>query len=148
MTNKFLIFLALVFFIVSCSKSNKNYTTYGETITDANTVFVNQISSQKKFNQSPIKITAIVNQVCQSKGCWMTLENDDNETIRVKFKDYGFFVPKDIAGKEVIVEGVITEKELDLESAKHYAEDANIPFDSSRTYREFELIASGVLLSN
>ena len=48
---------------------------------------------------------AKVLEVCQMKGCWMRVELDQEETVMVRFKDYGFFVPKDIAGSEVWVEG-------------------------------------------
>ncbi|MBK8328994.1 MAG: DUF4920 domain-containing protein [Bacteroidetes bacterium] len=31
--------------------------------------------------------------MCQKKGCWMELKNNDGTTLRVTFKDYGF-MPK------------------------------------------------------
>jgi len=42
----------------------------------------------------------------------------------VRFKDYGFFVPKDISGKDVIVEGKAYSTEVSVEELRHYAEDA------------------------
>jgi hypothetical protein len=44
--------------------------------------------------------------------------------MRVTFKDYGFFVPKDISGKTIIAEGLVTEEIIPEEDARHYAEDA------------------------
>ncbi len=44
--------------------------------------------------------------------------------MRVTFKDYGFFVPKDIAGKTVVVEGVAQKKTTPVSELRHYAEDA------------------------
>ncbi|MDP5159006.1 MAG: DUF4920 domain-containing protein [Flaviramulus sp.] len=70
------------------------------------------------------KITAKVIEVCQSKGCWMTLNLEDGNEVMVKFKDYGFFVPKDIAGKEVIVNGKAFVNEVSVDEQQHYAEDA------------------------
>ncbi|MEL6846739.1 MAG: DUF4920 domain-containing protein, partial [Bacteroidota bacterium] len=42
-----------------------------------------------------VKISGEVQAACQAKGCWMTLPLADGSNMRVKFKDYGFFVPKD-----------------------------------------------------
>ena len=53
------------------------------------------------------KVTGQINNVCQMKGCWMNISDDAaTEPVFVQFKDYAFFVPKDAAGKEVVIEGV------------------------------------------
>ena len=70
------------------------------------------------------KMTAKVNEVCQSKGCWMKLDLGNGEEVMVKFKDYGFFMPKDIAGKEVVINGKAFVNEMPVDEQKHYAEDA------------------------
>lgn len=70
------------------------------------------------------KMKAKVTEVCQAKGCWMTLDIGDNKEVMVKFKDYGFFVPKDITGKEVIINGKAYVKEVSVDEQRHYAEDA------------------------
>lgn len=69
------------------------------------------------------KFTATVTEVCQSKGCWMKLKMDGGEEAMVRFKDYGFFVPKDIAGKEVTVAGNAFIDVMSVEDQRHYAED-------------------------
>jgi hypothetical protein len=69
-------------------------------------------------------MTAEVIEVCQAKGCWMTLKLENGEEAMVKFKDYGFFMPKDIAGKEVILNGKAFVNEVPVEEQRHYAEDA------------------------
>ncbi|SFZ93927.1 protein of unknown function [Flaviramulus basaltis] len=70
------------------------------------------------------KMIAKVNNVCQAKGCWMTLNLEDGNEVMVKFKDYGFFVPKDIAGKEVVINGKAFVNEVSIDEQRHYAEDA------------------------
>jgi hypothetical protein len=70
---------------------------------------------------------AKVSEVCQDRGCWMNLvdpEAASNESLFVKFKNYGFFVPKDIAGRQVLVEGVAFKQETTVKELRHYAEDA------------------------
>ncbi|MDW8286601.1 MAG: DUF4920 domain-containing protein [Flammeovirgaceae bacterium] len=63
-------------------------------------------------------------EVCQNAGCWMTLEKTDGTTMRVKFKDYKLFMPKDIAGKEVVIHGKAMKKEIPVDELQHYAADA------------------------
>ncbi len=69
------------------------------------------------------KFTAMVTEVCQSKGCWMKLQLEDGQQTMVRFKDYGFFMPMDIKGKEVIVNGLAFVEEMSVEDQKHYAKD-------------------------
>lgn len=69
------------------------------------------------------KFKATVTSVCQSKGCWMKLQMKDGQETMVRFKDYGFFMPMDIKGKEVIVNGLAFVEEMSVEDQRHYAKD-------------------------
>lgn len=62
-------------------------------------------------------------EVCSVKGCWMRVQQDGQELF-VRFKDYGFFVPKDASGKRVVMHGVSEKKMASVEELRHYAEDA------------------------
>ncbi|MGB5668108.1 MAG: DUF4920 domain-containing protein, partial [Maribacter sp.] len=97
-----------------------------------------------------IKFTGVVSDVCQAKGCWMKVQLQDGNEAMVRFKDYGFFVPKDITGKEVIVNGFAFVEEMSAEDQRHYAKDGGKSkeeiekiIDSKKTYG-FE--ADGVIL--
>ena len=96
------------------------------------------------------KMIAKVNSVCQAKGCWMTLDLGDEQEVMVKFKDYGFFVPKDISGKEVIINGKAYVKEVSIDVQRHYAEDAGKSLEEIAAITEvkktFSFEADGVLL--
>lgn len=70
------------------------------------------------------KVQGTVESVCQVKGCWMNVKLDDGQTMRVTFKDYGFFVPKDLAGKTVVFEGKAFQKVTTVKDLQHFAEDA------------------------
>lgn len=70
------------------------------------------------------KVYGEIKDVCSMKGCWMTIDLPNGETMRVTFKDYGFFVPKNSHGYPVIIEGIATKKFTDVATLKHYAEDA------------------------
>ena len=96
------------------------------------------------------KMFATVNEVCQAKGCWMTLNLENGNEVRVKFKDYGFFVPKDISGKEVIVNGKAFVDEVSVDELRHYAEDAGKTKEEIaqiiETKKTFSFEADGVLV--
>ena len=95
------------------------------------------------------KFEARVNEVCKEKGCWMRLNVGDDE-VMVKFKDYGFFVPKNIDGKDVIVNGKAFISEVSVEDQRHYAKDAGKSSDEIAAITEVETTlsfeADGVLL--
>ena len=67
-----------------------------------------------------IAVEGKVADVCQMKGCWMVL-TDGTRAVRTTFMDYGFFVPKDLAGRTVVAEGVLARATVDEETRRHYA---------------------------
>ena len=129
------------------------YASFGDKITDENVISkaeaVEVYKNLKVGDTVSLKMTTKVNEVCQSKGCWMRLDLG-NEEVMVKFKDYGFFMPKNIAGKEVIVNGKAFVSEVSVEEQRHYAEDAGKPEDEIAAITEVEKTlsfeADGVLL--
>jgi hypothetical protein len=96
------------------------------------------------------KITAKVNSVCQAKGCWMLLDLEDGNEVMVKFKDYGFFMPMNIAGDEVIINGKAYVSEVSVEEQRHYAEDAGKTAEEiaqiTEVKKTYSFLADGVLL--
>lgn len=73
----------------------------------------------------PYKVEAKIAKVCKNKGCWFTMTDDSvDQEIRVKMKDYGFFVPRNADGSRAVVEGMLTSREMSEKEAQHYAEDA------------------------
>lgn len=78
-----------------------------------------------------VTVEGTVESVCPKKGCWMVLRDGDR-TMRVTFKDYGFFVPMDIAGRRVCCEGVFSVEETPVDEARHYLEDAGRHEEAAR----------------
>ena len=64
-----------------------------------------------------------ITEVCQAKGCWMKVDLSDGKEVFVRFKDYGFFVPTDSAGKEVVLNGRAFVEEMSVDDQRHYAMD-------------------------
>jgi hypothetical protein len=95
------------------------------------------------------KFQAPVNSVCKMKGCWMRLAVGDQEAF-VKFKDYGFFVPKYLSEVAVIVSGKAYVSKTSVEDLKHFAQDAGKTQDEIDAITEPELsldfMADGVLV--
>lgn len=110
-------------FIISASLSGQTRS-FGEKIEEGsiieNSKIQNLFLAKEKFNA---KLKAKVTDVCQMKGCWMKLEIGDEKDIMVNFKDYSFFVPKNIIGKEVIVSGEAFKRNISVDELKHYARD-------------------------
>lgn len=98
---------------------------YGEELSDAKAVKATNLEKTMAGEEAmKMKLKGEIAEVCQMKGCWMTITTGDGETIRVTFKDYGFFVPKDAAGKKTVIEGEAKMETVDVATLKHYAEDA------------------------
>ena len=97
-----------------------------------------------------IQLEAEVQSVCQVKGCWMNLVLDSGEEVWVTFKDYSFFVPKDIGGRKVLVNGIAQLTEISEEDQKHYAKDAGKSEEEISRIKgikkKYSLIADGVVL--
>lgn len=97
-----------------------------------------------------VKIRAIAKDVCQKKGCWMTVELADGESMRIKFKDYGFFVPMDISGKEVVFSGKAYTETTPVDELRHYAEDGGATEEEIAAITEDEtkvtFMADGVMI--
>ncbi len=95
------------------------------------------------------KFQAPVNSVCKMKGCWMRLAVGDQEAF-VKFKDYGFFVPKYLSEVEVIVSGKAYVSKTSVEDLKHFAQDAGKIQEEIDAITEpelsFDFMADGVLV--
>ncbi len=99
--------------------------TYGKTIDSKNALAVDALKSKMNSTEAlNAKVTGKVLEVCSKKGCWMKLENANGEPMRVTFKDYGFFMPENIVGKNVVIKGISKVKTTSVAELKHYAEDA------------------------
>ena len=97
-----------------------------------------------------IKISAPIVNVCQKKGCWMNVDLGEGKQMMVRFKDYGFFVPKDADGKIAVIDGVAFREVLSVDMLRHYAEDAGKSKEEIEKITEPEtrlsFEASGVLI--
>ena len=76
-----------------------------------------------EFEGKKLRVTAPIQSVCRKKGCWVLLAQD-GVTMRIRFKDYKFFLPTNSKGYIATVEGVGKLTMIPEDVARHYAEDA------------------------
>ena len=76
----------------------------------------------------------------------------DGRQMRVRFKDYAFFVPKDISGKTVVVNGWAHREAVSVSDLQHYAKDAGKSAKEvaaiTKPEEQLNFEADGVLVQN
>ncbi|MBL7801885.1 MAG: DUF4920 domain-containing protein [Chitinophagales bacterium] len=101
---------------------------YGAIITKDGAITLAQAEADMKAKgetkKENVVIYGIVDEVCQKKGCWMTVDNGNGKKVRIRFKDYAFFVPANISGWTVYAKGTVFFDTTTVEELKHYATDA------------------------
>jgi hypothetical protein len=107
-----------------CSSENEN--NFGEKIDEQGAITVKELETKLAQSNAPVeaKVTGKVKEVCKNEGCWLTMDMGNEKELMVRMKDHEFFVPKDIDGKTVVVEGEAYMDTTSVEDLKHYAEDA------------------------
>lgn len=93
-----------------------------ENLEQKNNVYANLVTG----NSTQTQLKGTIKEVCQAKGCWMRVDLSNGEEVFVRFKDYGFFVPTDVAGNEVVMNGKAFIEEMSVEDQKHYAKDKGL----------------------
>ncbi|NER10694.1 protein of unknown function [Muriicola jejuensis] len=163
----FNIFLVLFVLLAGCKENNpQNQTAASESTASESQYFGSVFDAEGALSgdkvvmalselQTPdsltVSFTGKVTDVCQMKGCWIKVSLDEGEEIRVTFKDYGFFVPKDITGKEVTLHGTGFIEELSVEDQRHFAKDGGASEEEIQKITSpkvtYSFVADGVLLN-
>lgn len=162
MIQKITLAFAILNLLISCEtkkeapeKAKISYAKFGDSITDEQALSASEMmekfTSLKEGDTLSVKFKSTINEICQNKGCWMTLDLMDENEAFVKFKDYGFFVPMNAQKRDVIVEGKAFIEETPIAELKHYAEDegkSKAAIDSIvAPKKEFKFLAHGVLIA-
>lgn len=95
-----------------------------------------------------VAVKGEITGVCPKRGCWVSLKTDNGASFFVKMKDYAFFVPTALKGKNVVLEGNAERKVTSVEELKHYAKDAKkskAEIDAIKAPKEeIRFMASGI----
>lgn len=108
------------------------------------------LKNSKKTDHVTVK--GVVTDVCEKRGCWVTIQTENGSPFFVKMKDYAFFVPTSLKGKNVVLEGVAEKKITSVEELKHYAKDGKKPQSEidaiTAPKEEIRFLASGIKVVN
>lgn len=117
--------LAVATLITGCVQPDRLDTLAGwEVYGDAQPVNTTvHIAALGAMNGEPTAIEGWIEGVCLKKGCWMKVREGDDEVL-VRFRDYGFFVPRNARGRRTVIEGVPQVRVFDVEQRRHLASDA------------------------
>jgi hypothetical protein len=155
----FSMLILTVFLAFSACKSSDKSTanaggmiTLGEDFKVAKVMSYDHLLSQlKPGKEMEVQVEGLVDGVCQAKGCWMNIVSNKNpqaEKMFVKFHNYGFFMPKDLSGKKVIMKGKAYVEETSVDELRHYAEDEGRSKEDiakiTQPTKELKFMATGV----
>lgn len=152
----FIAILAFINVVAFASDGNKSAKkakaqTFGEKISKSKAIDAKELPSLMEGKEKEsFKITGKINEVCQVKGCWLTVDLGDGKQMRMTFKDYGFFVPKDAPGKTFYAQGEAKVKTTSVDMLRHYAEDAGKSKEEIEAIntpkKELVFVAKGVIV--
>ncbi|MHB1176734.1 MAG: DUF4920 domain-containing protein [Daejeonella sp.] len=131
---KILLYAVIIACVTACNTSPrtelhaieniKGKPIYGDSIPNGNIIELTAISTAMKDEMKmDLKIRGKVQQVCKEKGCWMLMKLSNGDDMRVTFKDYKIFVPQDLIGKEVVLDGFAFRDTTTVEKLQHYARE-------------------------
>ena len=148
-----LVLLFFIFSLAGCSKlvekKPQHFGEYGQPIDIMNALAIDKVAEFKDGEK--IQLATTIESTCAMKGCWMEVKDGKGGTMRVTFKDYGFFVPTEgMEGKETVIEGILEKKTYTVDELRHFAEDAGKSAEEvaliTEPKEEFSFIAEGVVI--
>jgi hypothetical protein len=109
------------------------------------------LENPESYTKKTVVVEGIIAASCTRKGCWMQLapsEEKADQSVRVTFKDYGFFIPLEAKGMKARAEGVAVVKTLSKADADHLEEEgAKLTRQKDGTALEVSFVANGVELT-
>ena len=149
--------ISVIFFIFNTAQagpkpsvkvSKTNDTQFGQLKQDQPVLtLAGVISNFQDHKGKMVTFEATPKKVCEKKGCWMVLKDGEYE-VRTLFKDYGFFVPSDIVGKKVRVQGIMERKKVSAAKIRHFMKDEGQKMEEIKKVKtgqiKFQFVATGV----
>lgn len=118
---------------------------FGSTLPESGTPisFGELMKDNQQYLDQEVLVATRIAKVCQKKGCFFVAQ-EGSSMARVTFKDYGFFIPTDSGGKNVVLLGTFSRKSVSKEQAEHYAADLGEKAVSTAGKYEYSIVASAV----
>jgi hypothetical protein len=148
----FLVFTLALVQLSTAQNGQAADNTYGAAFTPDEVIPATELPAKMRGQERlDAQIEGVVKSVCQAKGCWMRVDVGDGQEMLVKFKDYGFFVPTNSAGKRVVMNGTAFTETTSVEELRHYAKDAGKSAKEiakiKKPERSLQFEADGVVLA-
>tara|TARA_Y100000385_G_scaffold268206_1_gene305024 strand:+ start:184 stop:636 length:453 start_codon:yes stop_codon:yes gene_type:complete len=147
---KNLYFILITVILSSCS--TKEFQFFGMEIEDkVSHSYADVFELAQNGPVENVILDGFITQTCAKKGCWMDVKMAQGDTMMVRFKDYGFFVPKEgVEDLRTVMRGTAKMDTISVDLLRHYAEDAGETEDKIMQITEprfvLEFIADGVLI--
>ena len=113
---KKILLLSSIVFAFACTNNSEtdntitelDYTIYGDSTMNLEGIISGEelIEILNTQDSTIVKVEGVISEVCSKKGCWMDVNIGGENTLFVRFMDYGFFMPLDAAGTTAIIEGM------------------------------------------
>jgi hypothetical protein len=99
-------------------------TSFGSKTTADNAITVEQLYAKmnSKTPTLPVKLKGKVTEVCKEMGCWIKIQSEKGD-MTVRMKDHSFFVPLELSGKTVVIDGIAEEKLTSVDELRDVAQD-------------------------
>ena len=159
---KIIYVVTVLLMVASCNKKSEvkpveeaaAYVKFGDSISADGAIskeeLLTKYDSLKPTDTLEVKVLSKIVDVCQKKGCWMNIELGSGKSAFIKFKDYGFFVPKNAANSEVIIHGKAFVEVTSINDLKEYAKDAGKSKTAIDSFvapeTNYSFMADGVLI--
>ncbi len=101
----------------------------GETVPDGDALTPDElIAKADDYAGKTVVVEGDVREVCQMEGCWLTMADAQNRTVRINVPrdesgSYVFTFPTDASGQTVRVAGQLAVETESVEDQRHYARD-------------------------
>lgn len=91
------------------------------------------LADPEPFVDQTVRVAGTVVDVCEKRGCWLTLGADNGEVLRIKVRDGEMVFPMSARGLKAEVEGTLTARTISVEDqikrGQHFAEESGETFD-------------------
>ena len=89
------------------------------------------------------QVEARIAKVCQKKGCFFIVQQDQH-TLRISMRDYGFFIPTNSSGKTVTLAGELVQKVISSGQAAHFKADLKGETGMLKAGVVYEIVADSI----
>jgi len=146
---RYTLLLTILTLMACAAPAPEGYDIYGEPVSAHAAIAVEAvIADSALYNGDVVAVAGTVHAVCQMKGCWLTLQSLEGQSIRVDVArtgsgDYAFTVPTDISGRHAIAQGILQQDRADAAMQHHYSQDAGMAMQRG----SLAMMATGVMVA-